>query len=323
MLGYNFTERVRKVLVGAREEAARLHHDYVGTEHILLGLIREGGGVAARVLKSLSVDLHEMQQTIEDTVKKGKAAETTGPDLPYTSRGKRVLELAMREAMELRHDSVGTEHLLLGLLREEKGIAAQVLTDAGLTLEAARSEIVRLSPPRPSTEGEWPLGGASPTTEPAPSAPPSSSAVPLYWLVDTGPYSGRALSVLSALAEESARKGREDFTPESLVLAILRAGGAARAAVELLADPQRIIRALEAIEHAERAYEPQEGPDASLVRIFAAAAMEQQVIADGAVGTHHILLGILAVYRGAAYQVLTDHGLTHEETRAVVERNSG
>src|SRR5689334_1580183 len=144
MNGYNFTDRVRKVLQMAREEAARLHHEYVGTEHILLGLIREGEGVAAAVLQNLSVDLDEIQQKIEDTVKKGKASQTTGPDLPYTSRAKKVLELAMSEARELSHSYVGTEHLLLGLLREEKGIAAQVLTDAGVNLDAARAETLRL-----------------------------------------------------------------------------------------------------------------------------------------------------------------------------------
>ncbi len=144
MNGYNFTERVRKVLAMAREEAARLHHEYVGTEHILLGLIREGEGVAAAVLQSLSVDLEEIQQKIEETVKKGKAQQGSGPDLPYTSRAKKVLELAMSEARELNHSYVGTEHLLLGLLREEKGIAAQVLTDAHVNLDAARTETLRL-----------------------------------------------------------------------------------------------------------------------------------------------------------------------------------
>jgi ATP-dependent Clp protease ATP-binding subunit ClpC len=128
----------------AREEAARLHHEYVGTEHILLGLIREGEGVAAAVLTNLNVDLDEIQQKIEETVKKGKAPTASGPDLPYTSRAKKVLELAMSEARELNHSYVGTEHLLLGLLREEKGIAAQVLTDAGVNLEQARAETLRL-----------------------------------------------------------------------------------------------------------------------------------------------------------------------------------
>ncbi len=158
MNGYNFTERVRKVLAMAREEAARLHHEYVGTEHILLGLIREGEGVAAAVLQNLNVDLDEIQQKIEEMVKKGKAAQATGPDLPYTSRAKKVLELAMGEARELNHSYVGTEHLLLGLLREEKGIAAQVLADAGVNLDTARAETLRL------LGTEMPQGGGSSAT---------------------------------------------------------------------------------------------------------------------------------------------------------------
>jgi len=171
MNGYNFTERVRKVLAMAREEAARLHHEYVGTEHILLGLIREGEGVAAAVLQSLNVDLDEIQQKIEDTVKKGKAAQATGPDLPYTSRAKKVLELAMSEARELNHSYVGTEHLLLGLLREEKGIAAQVLTDSGVNLDAARTETLRLlgteMPPSATPTSQAGAGsGATPTGGP-------------------------------------------------------------------------------------------------------------------------------------------------------------
>jgi ATP-dependent Clp protease ATP-binding subunit ClpC len=169
MNGYNFTERVRKVLAMAREEAARLHHEYVGTEHILLGLIREGEGVAAAVLQNLNVDLDDIQQKIEETVKKGKAAQATGPDLPYTSRAKKVLELAMGEARELNHSYVGTEHLLLGLLREEKGIAAQVLTDAGVNLDAARTETLRLLgtdvPPGGSATAQQ---GATPATPQTP-----------------------------------------------------------------------------------------------------------------------------------------------------------
>ncbi len=174
MNGYNFTERVRKVLAMAREEAARLHHEYVGTEHILLGLIREGEGVAATVLQNLSVELDDIQQKIEDTVKKGKAGTATGPDLPYTSRAKKVLELAMGEARELGHSYVGTEHLLLGLLREEKGIAAQVLTDAGVNLDAARGETLRLlgtgepqggAAAQAASGGPPAVGGSSPKGE--------------------------------------------------------------------------------------------------------------------------------------------------------------
>src|SRR5215210_29576 len=180
MNGYNFTERVRKVLTMAREEAARLHHEYVGTEHILLGLIREGEGVAATVLQNLNVELEEIQQKIEETVKKGKAGQASGPDLPYTSRAKKVLELAMSEARELNHSYVGTEHLLLGLLREEKGIAAQVLTDAGVNLDAARAETLRIlgtEMPQQSS-GQPPAGSSAPAQPAAPQKGEKKSKTP-------------------------------------------------------------------------------------------------------------------------------------------------
>ncbi len=142
-MNYNFTDRVRKVLAMAREEAIRLQHDYVGTEHILLGLIREGEGVAAAVLTNLSVDLEQIHERVEESVRKGKATIALG-ELPYTSRAKKVLEFAMAEARDFNHSYVGTEHLLLGLLREEKGIAAQVLNSLGVTLDEARAETLKV-----------------------------------------------------------------------------------------------------------------------------------------------------------------------------------
>ncbi len=154
MNGYNFTDRVRKVLQMAREEAARLHHEFVGTEHILLGIVREGDGVACAVLTNLNADLEDIRDQIERTVKEGKIANR-GPasqDLPYTSRAKRILELSMSEARELNHAYVGTEHLLLGVLREENGIGAQVLMNLGLTLERARAETLRLLGAEPPAE---------------------------------------------------------------------------------------------------------------------------------------------------------------------------
>src|SRR5918992_2949705 len=159
-MNYNFTDRVRKVLAMAREEAIRLQHDYVGTEHILLGLIREGEGVAAAVLMNLNVDLEQIHERVEESVRKGKATIALG-ELPYTSRAKKVLEFAMAEARDLHHSYVGTEHVLLGLLREEKGIGAQVLMGAGLDLPRSRVETLRLlgTDPPPS-EVTWSRGGA-------------------------------------------------------------------------------------------------------------------------------------------------------------------
>ena len=166
-MNYNFTDRVRTVLSMAREEAIRLQHDYVGTEHILLGLIREGEGVAAAVLTKLNVDLDQIHERVEEAVRKGKATIALG-ELPYTSRAKKVLEFAMAEARELNHSYVGTEHLLLGLMREEKGIAAQVLASLGITLEEARAETLKVlgsdvSPTEPAGigGGGTPSGGGS------------------------------------------------------------------------------------------------------------------------------------------------------------------
>ena len=144
MNGYNFTERARKVLALARDEAGRFRHEYVGTEHLLLGLLREDGGIGAAVLRNLGVDLARIQQKFDEILTTGKAPALAHPDLPYTTRAKKVLELAMAEARDLTHAYVGTEHLLLGLIREEKGIAAQVLSYAGVTERAARAEALRL-----------------------------------------------------------------------------------------------------------------------------------------------------------------------------------
>jgi ATP-dependent Clp protease ATP-binding subunit ClpC len=142
--GYNFTTGVRAVLSNAREEAARLHHEYVGTEHMLLGLLRRGEGVAIEALRGLQVDTEHLRMRIEEMIRAGQASVRTGPDLPYTTRAKHVLELSMNAARELGHSYVGSEHLLLGLLREEKGVAAQVLMEAGLTEAAAREGVLKL-----------------------------------------------------------------------------------------------------------------------------------------------------------------------------------
>lgn len=151
MNGYNFTERVRKVLMMAREEAIALKHEYVGTEHILLGIIAEGGGVANAALENLAADQERLREDVIQAVKPGQHMDAHRGDLPYTSRAKRVLELSMDTARNLGHSYVGTEHLLLGLMREERGIAAQVLMAQNLTTAKLQDEVVRLlgtEPPR-------------------------------------------------------------------------------------------------------------------------------------------------------------------------------
>ena len=138
-----FTDRARKVMALANQEAQRLNHEYIGTEHILLGLVKEGSGVGATVLKQLDVDLRKVRMEVEKLVKSGPDMVTIGK-LPQTPRAKKVIEYAIEEARKLGHNYVGTEHLLLGLLREQEGIAAQALINLGLKLEEVREEVLSL-----------------------------------------------------------------------------------------------------------------------------------------------------------------------------------
>ena len=138
-----FTDRARKVMALANQEAQRFNHDYIGTEHVLLGLVKEGSGVGANVLKNLGVDLRKVRLEVEKLVKSGPEMVTMGK-LPQTPRAKRVIEYAIEEARNLNHNYVGTEHLLLGLLREQDGVAAQVLMNLGLKLEDVREEVLNL-----------------------------------------------------------------------------------------------------------------------------------------------------------------------------------
>ncbi|MBU0641268.1 MAG: ATP-dependent Clp protease ATP-binding subunit [Planctomycetes bacterium] len=138
-----FTDRARKVMALANQEAQRFNHEYIGTEHILLGLVKEGSGVGANVLKNLGVDLRKVRLEVEKLVKSGPEMVTMGK-LPQTPRAKRVIEYSIEEARNLNHNYVGTEHLLLGLLREQDGVAAQVLMNLGLKLEDVREEVLNL-----------------------------------------------------------------------------------------------------------------------------------------------------------------------------------
>jgi ATP-dependent Clp protease ATP-binding subunit ClpC len=138
-----FTDRARKVMQLANQEARRLNHEYIGTEHILLGLVREGTGVAAKVLEILDIDLRKLRLEVEKIVQAGPDMVTMGK-LPPTPRAKKVVEYAIDEARKLDQNFVGTEHLLLGLIRENEGVGAQVLLNLGLSLPLVRDEVLKL-----------------------------------------------------------------------------------------------------------------------------------------------------------------------------------
>ena len=148
-----FTERARQAVVLAEEEARALNHNYIGTEHVLLGLLREEEGLAARVLVSLGVSLEEVREQVAEIIGQGDEV-TLAQQIPFTPRAKKVLELSLREALTLGHRYIGTEHLLLGLARENEGVGARILLDSGVTAEAVRDTVIRA------------LGGALPREPP-------------------------------------------------------------------------------------------------------------------------------------------------------------
>jgi len=157
-----FTEKAQQVLVLAQEEARRLNHNFIGTEHLLLGLVREGSGIAARALQNMGVDLNKVRQEVENIIPKGD--KNPPQSISYTPRAKRVIELAIEESQNLGHNYVGTEHLLLGLLREGEGIAAQVLTNLGMDLKKARKEVIQLLGGEESGSTSRPAKSTSPQT---------------------------------------------------------------------------------------------------------------------------------------------------------------
>src|SRR5437773_1382110 len=161
-----FTDRARRVVVLAQEEARMLNHNYIGTEHILLGLIHEGEGVAAKALESLGISLEAVRQQVEEIIGQGQQAPSG--HIPFTPRAKKVLELSLREALQLGHNYIGTEHILLGLIREGEGVAAQVLVKLGADLNRVRQQVIQLlsgyQGKEPAASGTGAQGEAAPST---------------------------------------------------------------------------------------------------------------------------------------------------------------
>ena len=180
-----FTDRARRVVVLAQEEARMLGHNYIGTEHILLGLIHEGEGVAAKALESLGVSQEAVRQQVEEIV--GQGERVPSGHIPFTPRAKKVLELALREALQLGHNYIGTEHILLGLIREGEGVAAQVLVKLGADLNRVRQQVIQL------------LHGG-PGKEPAAAGAPS----------ETAPSTSLVLDQFGRNLTQGAREGKLD-----------------------------------------------------------------------------------------------------------------
>lgn len=195
-----FTERARKVLSFAQDEAQQFKHNYIGTEHLLLGLVREGDGVAAKALRNLGVELSEVRRQVEFIV--GHGERLVLGEIGMTPRAKKVMELAVDEARRMNHHYVGTEHLLLGLIREGEGIAAGVLVSLGITLEQARNEVLRII-------GQPGASAAEKAAESSPPPAPPTSPTPKNNVV-TCRLDDAAVSALDALVEAGIRTTRSD-----------------------------------------------------------------------------------------------------------------
>jgi ATP-dependent Clp protease ATP-binding subunit ClpA len=199
-----FTERARQVVVLAQEEARTLKHNYIGTEHILLGLLREEEGLAARVLESLEITVERVRAQVVRIV--GSGEEVTSGQIPFTPRAKKVLELALREALSLGHNYIGTEHILLGLVRESEGVAAKALQALGIGLEAVREQVQEI------------IG----TGQHAPSG--------------TIPFTPRAKKVLELSLREAMQLGDSYIGTEHILLGLIREGEGVAAQVLIKLD---------------------------------------------------------------------------------------
>ena len=309
MTGFNFTERVRKVLAYAREEANDLHHEYVGTEHILLGLLKEGAGVASTVLQNLGIEEDTMRTRMLGIIMQGKS-DAPRMDLPYTSRAKKVLELAMHEARMLNHAYVGTEHLLLGLIAEKKGIGAQVLIEAGVTLDAARAETLRL------LGTETPQAPGQPHRQLRARAHPAEIAL-----------TERARRVMARAYDIANDRGSVIVTGAHMAIAILEHGdGAANMVLErLLADRAALRSALEPLAPAAQTEITPEtvlSLHPALLGSPDVSDAEHRAGVGFVAGTGQLLLGVLTAVPDVI-RVFEAHGVTAERFREELRRISG
>jgi ATP-dependent Clp protease ATP-binding subunit ClpA len=320
MQGYHFTQRVRKVLAMSREEAQQLGHEYVGTEHILLGLVREDEATASTILQDLGVSRDNVRSLLLTVVVRGRGQHTF-PDLPYTSRAKKVLELAMAEARQIRHSYVGTEHLLLGLLAESKGIAAQVLMDLGCTLEKAREAMLRIIADRQAERRGTEDSSDFPQVASGGLTPVSRSKV--EFVEESVP--SRFFRIVRDAQFIGVRLNHISLTADHLLLALLEHGeGSAIAVLERLGvSLPELHRELEA---KARAFEKATGPDhvidASAIDDVLTRSRREQIARSNPVSTSHLLLAILDTQSSAA-DLLTKAGVTRERVSAEAARISG
>ncbi len=308
-----FTDRARKAVQLANEE-----HEYIGTEHILLGLIKEGSGVAAHVLKNLDIDLRKVRLEVERIVQSGPDTVPMA-NLPRTPRAKKVIEYTMEEARNLNHNYVGTEHLLLGLLREEEGVAAEVFMNLGLKLADVRSEVLSL------LGHGLERGGSHSGEESAPRAnlpPGTESGRSLY-----SRFTELAKKAMQFAYREASRLRHEYIGTEHILLALIALERCN--AIDLLQRHNIDLPSLRLYVDRLSGSGSESEPDDSLPhtprakKVIEFAIEEARDLNQDRIGTEHILLGLLREDEGVAAQVLFNHGLELHAMREEVRNFRG
>jgi len=304
-----FTERARKVLSLAQEEAQRFQHNYIGTEHLLLGLVREGEGVAAKVLSNLGVELNKVREAVEAII--GRGDRIVLGEIGLTPRAKKVIELAVDEARRLNHHYIGTEHILLGLVREGEGIGARVLESLGVNLEKVRTQSIQVL----SQSGAPHVVSRSSFAQ----ARITRSEIEMGDDDTFDTFTVQVRRVLSRAQEEAQRFQHNYIGTEHLLIALVHEnkGVAAKVLNNLGVEPNKVRSAVEfIIEGKDRIVPEQVGLTPQVKKVIELAVDEAKHLNHHYVGIEHLLLGLIREEKGIAAGVLESLGVTLEKARA-------
>jgi ATP-dependent Clp protease ATP-binding subunit ClpA len=329
-----FTERARKVLSLAQEEAQRFQHNYIGTEHLLLGLTHDSEGVAAKVLANLGIELNQIRNSVEFII--GRGDRIVLGETGLTPRAKKVIELAVDEAHRLNHHYVGTEHLLLGFMREGEGIAAGVLENLGINLEKVRTQTIQVlsqsstahesptTPPLPSERQEV----ASPVAEK--NLAPSFEEIKQINGDRFDKFTGQAMKVISLAHEDAQRFQHHYIGTEHLLLGLIREGEgvAAKVLANLGVELNKARRAVEfIIGRGPRIIVGEIGLTPRAKKVIELAGNEAQRLNHHYIGTEHLLLGLVREGEGIAAGILNSLGANlekvHAQTLLVLSQSTG
>jgi ATP-dependent Clp protease ATP-binding subunit ClpA len=284
-----FTDRAKKVMALANQEACRFNQEYIGTEHIFLGLLKEGSGAGATVLKNLKINLLKMQIEIAKSLTTGSEWINTGR-LPHTMKAKKAIEHAIEEARALNHDYIGTEHLLLGVMQETEGIATKVMKEHNLTYEQVKEKIVELT------------GAGKEQQSPA------------------GTFSERARMIMFLANQEALRYNYENIEPEHILYSFIKEGSGVGMTVLKNLNVDTIKLRMDVVKHMiKNPYEVTAGklPLSPVAKKVIEYAIEgAKSLKRNYVGSEHILLGLMYEVKGnIAAEILKSYGVTEERVR--------